>query len=236
MHSSHDNSIGSVHYSISWWWLIAVILAAVVITAIFWIDPAIDLHVSAFFFKHGAFVYHNFYWFNFIRHLLNTLVWLTCAVCAVGFLLSLIFKGRLTFFKARICLYILLCFALAPGLIVNTLLKNNWGQPRPLQITQFGGTKHYEKAWVISNQCPTNCAFVCGDCAAAFAFFAFVPLLRRRKTALSVVSAFALLIGFIRISQGGHFLSDVLLAYCIDFVVIFLLYKAFFRSDTKHLR
>lgn len=220
---------------LSWWWFSAALVLMIILSVIFWVWPGIDLAVSGFFFEHGGFPLGSNHFLNEIRHFLNALVWLAVGVSAVGLILSVCLKDRISFFSARVCLYVLLCFAVAPGLVVNTILKNNWGQPRPIQISQFGGSKHYEKAWVMSNQCATNCSFVCGDCAAAFAFFCFVPLLRRRKTAMVIVSAFALLLGYVRISQGGHFLSDVLLAYCIDFVVIFLLYKAFFRSDTTHL-
>ena len=61
-------------------------------------------------------------------------------------------------------------------------------------------------------------------------FLCFVPLCRRKKLVFAVVVSFAVLVGAIRLGQGGHFLSDVLSAYLIDYVVIMALHGLLYHS------
>jgi lipid A 4'-phosphatase len=44
----------------------------------------------------------------------------------------------------RISIFCLLVFLLGPGLIVNVILKDHWGRPRPRQVDLFGGTMQYQ--------------------------------------------------------------------------------------------
>lgn len=216
--------------------LFFIISYLLIISFLFYFFPEWDLKISSFFWQQGGFIYLNppwVDWVNSLRKFLNVLIWSIGILSFLGLVLSFVIKINLKNFR-KICLYILLCFVLAPGLIVNMVLKNHWGQPRPIQIQEFSGHLTYQKDWVMSKQCPTNCAFVCGDCAGAFILMAFVPLLnQRRKTmwaSASFIILFSGLIGLIRLGQGGHFLSDVLLAYGIDGLVIWgaylgLIYK-----------
>ena len=211
----------------SWRWFIGVVVLMVLVTGLFWAKPQLDIEASSYFYANQTFQGLLNHWEFVVRHILNGLVWLTAILAVIGFLAACCWKGRPAWLTKRSCAFIVLSFALAPGLVVNTVLKNNWGRPRPIQVTQFGGSAQYQKPWVMSSQCDTNCSFVCGDCAAAFAFFAFFLLARRyKKTILTAVILWSVLLGGIRLSQGGHFISDILLAYGVDFVVIFLLYKA----------
>ncbi len=125
--------------------------------------------------------------------------------------------------------YLALCMALGPGLVVNTIFKNEWGRARPHQIVEFGGADQFTPVWVISNQCAKNCSFVSGHAAMgyylfAFAFLAFPPL-RRSLFALSMVAGFA--VGMVRVVQGDHFLSDVILPGFFVFAVCAALYELF---------
>ena len=125
--------------------------------------------------------------------------------------------------------YLSLCMALGPGLVVNTIFKNEWGRARPHQIVEFGGTEHFTPVWVISNQCLKNCSFVSGHAAIGYYLFAFaflaVPPLRRRLFGLSI--ALGLGVGMVRVIQGDHFLSDVILPGFFVFAVCAALYELF---------
>ena len=48
---------------------------------------------------------------------------------------------------AKPCLVVILTLALGPGLLVNGILKEDWGRPRPADITVFGGSDQYRKVW-----------------------------------------------------------------------------------------
>jgi lipid A 4'-phosphatase len=107
--------------------------------------------------------------------------------------------------------YGLLALALGPGLVVNGVLKEHWGRPRPQQIVQFGGTASFVPALWPSRQCTHNCSFVSGHAAAGFFLITGAWIWPRRRRAWLIVGIGAGgLIGLARIVQGGHFLSDVL--------------------------
>ena len=67
--------------------------------------------------------------------------------------------------------------ALGPGLIANTVLKDNWGRARPYQTEAFGGTRQFTPAPLPAAQCERNCAFVSGHAALAFSVVSFALLL-----------------------------------------------------------
>jgi lipid A 4'-phosphatase len=107
--------------------------------------------------------------------------------------------------------YGLLALALGPGLVVNGVLKEYWGRPRPQQLAQFGGTASFVPALWPSRQCAHNCSFVSGHAAAGFFLITGAWIWPRRRRAWLMVGIGAGgLIGLARIVQGGHFLSDVL--------------------------
>lgn len=110
--------------------------------------------------------------------------------------------------------FLVLSFATGPGLLVNLLLKEYWGRARPNDIVDFGGTALFTPALLPADQCPTNCSFVSGDVAIAFAYVALALVLPLRWRPLGVAAALALGTGIaaLRVLQGAHFLSDVVFA------------------------
>ena len=108
--------------------------------------------------------------------------------------------------------YLLLSLALGPGLVVNVVLKDHWGRPRPWTITEFNGPNAYVPPGIPGGPCDKNCSFPSGH--AALAFWAVAPAAlapaRRRRAAIAAAIIYGLMIGFARIAQGGHFLSDIL--------------------------
>ncbi len=210
--------------------LIIGVVMLVIVGVFFWFLPQVDLWASRCFFEPRYFILLPREWAIQTRFLLDYLVWATIATAIVGVVTSFWWKRRPKWLTTRACIYVFLSFAIAPGLVANVILKNNWGRPRPAQTIDFGGDKEYQQIWVISDECPTNCSFVCGECAGAFTFVCFVPLCRRKKTVLAAVAIFAALVGTVRLGQGGHFLSDVLSAYLVDYVVIVALYGLIYHS------
>lgn len=124
----------------------------------------------------------------------------------------------------RRLLYALLALLLGPGLIANTLFKNEWHRARPAQLAEFGGQARFTSAWERSDQCDHNCAFVCGDATVGFALLipAFIFPRRRRLWLAAGVAAGAGL-GWMRMAQGGHFLSDVVFAFYVVYFTAWLL-------------
>jgi membrane-associated PAP2 superfamily phosphatase len=129
--------------------------------------------------------------------------------------------------------FILLSFLLGPGLLVNTLFKDNWGRARPTDIETFGGTERYTPP-LKYNTNGTGNSFPSGHSALGFGFIAFWFLwYRKRKVWANASFLFALslggLFGYSRIAAGGHFLSDVFWSLWIPLLVSMGLYHLFFK-------
>lgn len=114
--------------------------------------------------------------------------------------------------------YILLVIVLGPGLLVNLLFKDQWGRARPVHLEQFGGERQFTPAWVPSDQCGHNCSFVCGDASLGFVIAAGIFVSRRPRLWLFSSLILGGLLGYMRIAQGGHFISDVIFS---GYVVLF---------------
>ena len=121
-----------------------------------------------------------------------------------------------------------------PGLVINLLLKDHTGRPRPREITEFGGT---EKFICICQNGATNegKSFPCGHCSMGFYLAIPYLFLRNRKkilaySVLALGVGYGIIIGIARMMAGGHFASDVLWAGLIVWLVALCGYYLF-RAD-----
>lgn len=109
--------------------------------------------------------------------------------------------------------FVVIAGTLGPGALVNLGFKDNWQRARPYQVVPFGGTQQFTRAAVMTDQCDNNCSFVSGHVACGF-FLAGLALVHRRRqllwTAIGITSG--LVIGFARMADSAHWLSDVLWA------------------------
>jgi lipid A 4'-phosphatase len=113
---------------------------------------------------------------------------------------------------------------------VNTILKDYCGRARPFQVSEFGGRRHFTPAFVITDQCKTNCSFVSGDASLGYFGLAFFFVTRRRRVVIASAAVLAgTLIGLVRMAQGAHFLSDVIFAAVFTFLAGWLLYFLILR-------
>jgi lipid A 4'-phosphatase len=138
----------------------------------------------------------------------------------------------------RAGLFMIVFFALGPGLIVNTVFKDHWGRPRPAEIVQFGGTETYRPFWQPGNPGQGR-SFPSGHAAIGFFILAPFFVLRRRapvwaRRALLAGILYGMLMGLGRMIQGGHFLTDVIWAGCLVYLTGLLLYYLF-RLDREGL-
>ncbi len=122
--------------------------------------------------------------------------------------------------------FIVLAGAMGPGIVVNSGFKDNWQRARPYQVQEFGGTQQFTRAAVMTDQCNSNCSFVSGHVACGF-FLASLMLIDRRRRVIwgAVGVASGLTIGFARIADGAHWLSDVLWAAPITLLTSWLVWK-----------
>jgi membrane-associated PAP2 superfamily phosphatase len=131
----------------------------------------------------------------------------------------------------KVSAFLILFLALGPGLVVNTIFKENWGRPRPKHIVAFNGQYQYRAVYQPGPKAKLLQSFPSGHAAIGFFVMApYFPLRRsRRKQALAFLlggSLYGWLMGVGRIIQGGHFLSDVVWSWGLIYLVGFLLWEA----------
>ncbi|WP_045682350.1 phosphatase PAP2 family protein [Martelella endophytica] len=113
---------------------------------------------------------------------------------------------------------------LGPVLLVNVFLKEVSDRPRPRNTDVFGGLLDFRPVGDFSGACVSNCSFISGEAAGAGWLFCYALfLLPPRYTTLlmPVLIAISLISPVMRLAYGGHYLSDVILAW-LSSVVIFV--------------
>ena len=112
--------------------------------------------------------------------------------------------------------FLVLMLVLGPGLLVNVILKDNMGRARPTDIIEFGGSYQYSEPWQYGVS-PKQKSFPSGHASIAFYMMSpwFIYRRRQKKMAMFFLGfglSFGVLVGYSRMLQGGHFLSDILWA------------------------
>jgi lipid A 4'-phosphatase len=205
------------------------VLAAGILAAslLFFAFPGIDLAVSGWFHDSASgFVLANN---PALRSFRASSTWMLAAVVllALGQMARHAWRGRAVWRHAPRSLWLLAGLALGPGLLVNGLLKTYWGRPRPIETEVFGGGAPFQKVWVISDWCDRNCSFVSGEASSgAWLVAAALVTPRRIRPVVTVLAVtYALLLSLNRIAFGGHYLSDVVIAWLLCALVFMLLYR-----------
>ena len=112
---------------------------------------------------------------------------------------------------------------------MNLLLKNIWGRARPNDILQLGGKDYFSSWYEISNACNHNCSFVSGDAAVGFSLVVLYFLTKRIVYFWSSLF-FGFGIGLIRIMEGGHFVSDIVMAAMILYLSYYFQMNYYFSK------
>lgn len=207
--------------------LLVTAILSLIAAALFIAWPALDVEVASrlyigdnrFILSHGKiWVFYDEYIRPALRYLLIALALWT---------LWLLWRrpARRPTYVRRVA-FVVAVILIGPILIVEAGLKSHSGRARPGDIVEFAGDKTYTPPWVFTDQCDTNCSFVSGDAAAAFASLALALLaVRRRGLWIAASVLFGLAIGALRMSVGGHFFSDVIFAGLIVAAVTALSYR-----------
>lgn len=206
------------------------LVAALVLTALvslpFVLFPRLDLAVTGLFYAEGdGFSAGTARLLRLVRNLGRLAEAALALSVSLPLLVKLLWPESRLLVRPRSTLFVLSSFALGPGLLVNGLLKDQWGRARPRQLAEFGGEAVFTPAWQIADQCLRNCSFVSGEAASAFWLTALVFLAPRRlrpTVALWTLGA-AAAVSYTRIAMGGHFLSDVLIAWTLTLLVLLVL-------------
>jgi lipid A 4'-phosphatase len=203
--------------------LLASALLLVLVSMIFWVFPGIDRAATELFYSKET-------WFA-ARNDATLMAFRDFGIKVsrgLTVLLVLLVFVRIAFWRfpavmsGRSLAFLLSSAALGPGLLVNLFLKDFWGRPRPHMVEAFGGDAPYVPVWQISEFCRDNCSFVSGEAASAFWLigFAFIVPKDLRLPVFVSVALFTLALSLNRVAFGGHFLSDVVISWCLTLFVV----------------
>lgn len=200
--------------------ILASFLLFSLIVAVF---PAIDISISRLFF-HGGFP-RDQWWQALLHDSLNWFLGLSLGSVVALYAINRAFKRKFCNVDGKRVAYLFLVLVIGAGLIVNWGLKDNFGRARPRDVAEFGGTKVFTPAFVISRECRTNCSFSSGDAAGGFFSLALVfALARRRRAALVAGLAVGVIESMARISSGAHFFSDTGVSFFVMLITADVLY------------
>ena len=203
-------------------WSLSVGVGAMLAVMVFVCLPALDLSVAQWFYQKQFVTEPGI--FLWIYTTVPTITQLTVGYLLVVILYSWRSPKRIGLSR-NAAIFFLLCWLLGPGLLVNFALKDHVGRPRPVQITAFQGHETYAPPFTLSNGCQRNCSFVSGHASVGFVFVALAFVYRHYRYALFAAGMLAgSIIGYVRMAQGGHFLSDVIFSFVFTYVGIVLAY------------
>jgi membrane-associated PAP2 superfamily phosphatase len=219
--------------------LLIAIGAGVVAGLILGIFPNIDLALSRRFFDPvtKAFLLARGETALALR---ETFVYVITAIAALAFIaiaIKIAFPRRPMLIPGRAVVFLIATLALAPGLVTNVLLKDNWGRPRPYSVQEFAGPASFIPWWDPRGSCDKNCSFVAGEGAGAFWTLAPAAVTPPawRAFAYAAALAFGAGVSAFRVAFGAHFLSDAIFAGVFTFLVIWLVHGLIYRWRATRL-
>ena len=188
--------------------------------------PGIDLQISRFFFDKGFPQEQR--WQAWFREGTSYFLWLSMAGVVAVYALNRWSKRNLYGVDGKKVCYLFLVLILGAGLIVNVALKDHFGRARPRDVEEFGGSKQFTPAFVLSRECDTNCSFSSGEGAGAFFSLALAMALSRRRAMFVAGLGLGSVVSFFRVASGAHFLSDIVVSFFVMLIVADVLYHYMF--------
>ena len=201
---------------------------------LFAIWPLLDIWVSRqFLLADGSFWLAK----SVIAEQVRMPIWLAsvalAALAAVMLGVSLL-RGAAARTSWRLWAFISTLYVVGPGLLVNVLLKQNWGRARPVMVEAFGGDKLFTPPFEIAGQCASNCSFVSGEAASAAVMVIVLAICfgrnvakQRRVLMIVGLGAVFVLASAMRVASGRHFLSDVVFAGLFMLILARISFRAF---------
>ena len=211
-----------------------LLVATALVQLVFAIWPGVDIAVSRLFVQaDGRFLLAKSAFGEDIR----MSIWLgsiAVAVAGAVMLCASLLRGRHAKTSWRLWAFVTAIYVCGTGLLVNVLLKQNWGRARPVTIQEFGGDRLFTPPFEIAGQCSSNCSFVSGEAASAavmaivlaVCFGRALPKPWRGMAYGALGAVYAVASGM-RVAAGRHFLSDVVFAGLFMLILARLFYRAF---------
>ncbi|HRD54923.1 MAG TPA: phosphatase PAP2 family protein [Parachlamydiaceae bacterium] len=204
--------------------------------------PWLDLEITKQFYHPENPAFERFSTGAFFDFLFNYGImpgWIAFIASTLFFLLSYISK-KFENFRSP-CLILILTLIVGAGFLTHFVLKDHWGRPRPKQTIEFGGTQEFHPFYspnFFNDKEPAK-SFPCGHCSMGFYFFALAVIGMRLKKKWMINLGFSLafflgiLLGVVRIMQGGHYFSDVLFSCLLMWLTALSMDYLVYQSSLK---
>lgn len=222
--------------------LIIALAIAAAAGLVFGLFPGLDLAISSYFYGYVDGAQNHFAlrlkpWLMTARDAGLWVGTILMAPVVAAAVIKLILPRTRLLIPGRAVLFLIATMALGPGLLVNVVLKDHFGRPRPIDVTQFNGDQHFVPWWDPRGDCPSNCAFVSGDVSGAFWTIAPAALVPPPYRAIAYGAALTLgtAMAAFRMMAGAHFASDVIFAGLFTFLIIWLCYALIYRWPRTRL-
>ncbi|MFT3730442.1 MAG: phosphatase PAP2 family protein [Hyphomicrobium sp.] len=217
----------------------AAIAVGVVAVAVFAWAPDLDLACARLFYLGNRhFMGNEGVLFPLIRWTFIVFFYLTCTVTLLGLAMSVRKAGPWLDLTKGKWLFMALCLITGPLVVANIGFKDHWGRARPKDVIEFSGHKLFTAPFPPAGQCDYNCSFVSGEASSVFiVLFAAALLFKaysRNFVALGIILGG--LAGLTRMTQGGHFLSDVIFAGVLMAVTAACMQIVFEILEAEHTR
>lgn len=213
--------------------LIVALSLSLAFTLLMMVFPDLDLRIARYFYSAET---RNFPIgggpeVRIAREVAMIIAWAFCLPAIVAFLVKLARPDRPLLIRGRTVAFFLITMTLTAGIVTNLAFKTHWGRPRPVDVAEFNGKHQFVPWWQPGGSCPRNCSFFSGEAATAFWTYAPAALAPPQWRALAYTGAtlFGLATGLLRITFGGHFFSDVIVAGLVTFLIIWLVHGLIYR-------
>jgi lipid A 4'-phosphatase len=202
-------------------------------SVIFVLFPQIDIFITNLFYvQNVGFPVKGTFYELILFHSIGYVLTLSIVIPLLLWIYNSITKKDILHVNKKVVLYLILVLSIAPGVIVNDILKDHWGRARPAETTIFGGTKQFTPAFVLSDQ--EGNSFSCGHASGAFFLIAIALLAKKRRALwMSLALSYGFAISYVRIAAGGHFFSDVVVSFFIVYITTLIFYGLFFKEETR---
>ena len=195
------------------------------------VGSSIDIFLSnLFYFGKGQFLLQSYYGITiFFRNIILPLLLIYIFILPI---FSILLSTKQIYFnyefKIKDIVFLWFSGFFNLLIIINLLLKNTWGRARPGDISQLDGEETFTPWYQTSSSCDVNCSFVSGDAAVGFSIIVLYFLIKK-EIFFWLSLFFGFVLGTIRIMEGGHFISDIVMAGVVVFISYYFQLKVYKR-------
>jgi lipid A 4'-phosphatase len=211
------------------------ILACFAVTALLLtLFPRLDIDVSRLFFANGFYLQQR-WWTTLAHESMGYFLGITLAAVIGLYAWNRLMKRNVCGVDGKRVVYVFAVLIVGAGLIVNVVLKDNFGRARPRDIAEFGGAQLYTPPFVASHACQKNCSFSSGEAAGGFFAIAVAWALGRRRALLAAAVGVGAFVSFCRVASGAHFFSDTIVSFFVMLLVADIFYYYLLSAERERL-